>query len=123
MEKKQKMYGLFWKDKRNRLWGYVEDSFGMSWNKNRVRVWVDNGHYADLVTSLMQDVKDTNRKNKQGGKFFLVRLTSENSPVIIEWGRWHKACRGKLFTSGRSHKYEVRNAGFKEKEKEVGNAA
>lgn len=71
----KKIYGIFKRDEKGNLLGYVENSFSMSWEKDSVRVWRKN----DGPAIFQADFRA--KKNKE--KAFLVRLNSKSSPVTI----------------------------------------
>ena len=88
-----KIYGIFKRTDKGLL-GYTENSFCMSWEADRVRVW--RRHHIE-TESFMETVK--NKKED----VFLVRLNSKMSPVNIV--DWHPRCKD-------TKKYDWRNAKF-----------
>lgn len=63
------LYGLF-KIIDGEYLGYVEHSFFMSWEKDKVRIW---------------DIKNANYHLAKNPNAFLIRLTRTNSPILCDW--------------------------------------
>jgi hypothetical protein len=87
--KKKKLYGLFTYDTNGFLVGFVENSFSMSWRKDRVCVFSSQSAEYYLKKYV-----------KQGA--FIVRLTKQNKSIPIkvfikEWAGQHKPPYGKKF--------------------------
>lgn len=84
----QPLYAIFKRDKEGRLLGYVENSFCMSWDLERVRVWPSNDSGYDLVSKgdmrrILPWMDRKTKKNKEG--IFVVRLRSAKCPVDVKF--------------------------------------
>jgi hypothetical protein len=84
------------------LEGYCEDSFSMSWVKNRARIYWSGTAYSNFGSTHQLDaVKDIQQDVKEG--YLVVDPIAEDSPIKVDWERWLKA----------TGKYDKRNAHFK----------
>ena len=75
------IYGLFYQDSNGDIFGYVENSFSMSWSKEFVRGW-------DLKAALYYYNKYTKKKSKNTKipgdvKYFIYRLTRRPKVATI----------------------------------------
>jgi hypothetical protein len=85
--------------------GYCEDSFSMSFYKQRVRIWWSGTAYSMLGEHTLDGIKDATHHLKDGEMMF--DPLSDDCPVEIDWERWRNAER----------KFDSRNAHFREKTK------
>lgn len=86
------------------LRGLCEESFSMSVNDNRVRIWWSGKAYSMLGEHDINGVEDA-AHNAAAGDIILDPLEGD-CPVEVDWGRW------RIDTS----KYGQRNAQFKVRE-------
>lgn len=89
------LYGIF-KIQNGVYLGYVENSFCMSWEKNKVRVW-----------SLKQVKRIFSDPKMREDNPFIIRITRTTSPVICDFKTRQDQCR-----AGTIRKYDGRNVGF-----------
>lgn len=81
--------------------GLCENSFSMSWEKDRVQIYWSGTGYSNLGTTHQLDAVSWAAHNAKEGDLVLDPF-SDDCPIEIDWTRWLKA----------TNKYDSRNARF-----------
>lgn len=93
------------KDEDGNLLGYCENSFSMSFEKARVRIWWSGTAYSNFgSTHEIDGIGDATHNSKEGD--LILDPLDKDCPVDIDWNSWLNA----------TGKYDRRNARFKMKE-------
>lgn len=101
------------KKEDGQLYGLCENSFSMSWEKDRALIMWSGKAYSNLgTTHQLTAIDDAEYQRKSyatkdpDGEYIIIDPLSEDSPIDIDWERWLAA----------TSKYDSRNARFKLKE-------
>lgn len=87
------LYGLFY-EKDGVIWGYIEQSFSMAFDRGRVRAWRlrDAQLYLRIYLRKFQEEQRQGKRRgfDSGRKYFIYRLTRKSPSAIIkfDFSRW-----------------------------------
>lgn len=98
---RRKYYGIFAYDEKNNILGYCENSFSMSWNPDRVRVYIK------------EEIQWYFDNKKIPNNAFVLRITrdADNLGLEFDWAAWNAARRNAKLGDGK--KSDRRNIKFK----------
>jgi hypothetical protein len=88
------------------LHGLCEESFSMSTQPTKIRIWWSGKAYSILGEHHINGIEDANYNAKPGD--LIIDPLAEDCPIEIDWDRWLSA----------KDKFNQRNASFKLKEKQ-----